>query len=101
MRKPFRRLGEVVGGNRRQHAARNAAIERFGELEADRAEAGDGDAQRGFRTAGGGLGFGGGNNFHRVDLRLEWNYRLQAKGLLEVWIISARKANKREQRRYG
>ena len=49
MRKAFDRLNEVVRGNRRQHAARYAPVERFGEFEADRAEACHRHAQRGFR----------------------------------------------------
>ena len=57
MRKTFRRLGQIVGGNCRQHAARYAPVQRFGEFEADRAKAGDGDAQRGFLMSHGVLTF--------------------------------------------
>ena len=64
MGKPLSRLGQIIGRNCRQHAARDAAIKRLGELEADRAEACHGDTQRGFRVPREILRFGLGVMFH-------------------------------------
>jgi hypothetical protein len=67
MRKAFGGFANVVGGNRRQHAAGYAPIERFRNLEADRPQARYCYSQR--ASWCGVLAFGWGNIFHLVKLK--------------------------------